>query len=64
MTKFSEFVSGSEKPERPKGMEISGSFGCQTCYEQCDEAEYFMVEKILKWKCSEGHISYVEEFVL
>lgn len=46
----------------PRGMEISGSFGCQVCFEQCDDAEYFRIEKILKWTCSEGHVSYVEEF--
>ena len=64
MTKFSEFVNNSQKEEAPKGLEISGAFGCQTCHEQCDDAEYFPIEKILKWKCSEGHISYVEDFVL
>ena len=62
--KFSEFIAQTPQAEAPKGMEISGSFGCQTCYTQCDEAEYFSVEKILKWTCPDGHISYVEEFVL
>jgi hypothetical protein len=64
MTKFSEFVAKTQDVEAPKGMEISGAFGCQTCREQCDDAEYFRIEKILKWKCSEGHISYIEDFEL
>jgi len=64
MTKFSDFVAQSQAEEAPKGMDISGAFGCQTCHEQCDDAQYFNVEKILKWTCSKGHISYVEDFVL
>lgn len=62
--KFGEFVAQSQAEETPKGELIEGGFMCQTCHEQCDDAEYFRIEKILKWKCSEGHISYVEEFVL
>ena len=62
--KFSEFVSQSQDAEKPVGIPIDGGFGCQVCHEHVDVAEYFNVEKILKWKCSEGHISYVEDFVL
>jgi hypothetical protein len=62
--KFSDFVAQEQEAEAPKGMVIDGGFSCQECFEQVDEAEYFRLEKILKWKCSEGHISYVEEFVL
>lgn len=62
--KFSDFVAQSQEAEAPKGMPIDGGFSCQTCYEQVDEAEYFRMEKILRWKCSEGHVSYVEEFIL
>lgn len=61
--KFNEFI-GQPKDEAPKGMEIDGSFGCQVCYEQVEEAEYFQVERILKWKCSQGHVSFIEDFVL
>lgn len=64
MTKFSEFVAQTQAAETPEGMEISGAFGCQTCHEQVDDAEYFNIEKILKWKCSQGHVSYIEDFVL
>jgi hypothetical protein len=64
MTKFSDFVAQTQEEEAPKGIHVDGAFGCQTCYEQCDDAEYFRVEKILKWTCSEGHVSYVEDFVL
>jgi hypothetical protein len=62
--KFSDFLSQTHQQEAPKGIEIDGAFGCQTCYEQCDIAEYFAVEKILKWRCSENHLSYIEDFYL
>ncbi|XAO35260.1 hypothetical protein SEA_FRANCOB_64 [Streptomyces phage Francob] len=62
--KFSDFVAQSQEAEKPQGTPVDGGFSCMTCYEQVDEAEYFRVEKILKWKCSEGHVSYVEEFIL
>jgi hypothetical protein len=62
--KFSDFVGQTSKTEVPKGAIVEGGFSCQECYEQVDEAEYFRIEKILKWKCSEGHVSYVEEFTL
>jgi hypothetical protein len=64
MSKFSDFVAKTQQDEAPKGMEIDGAFGCQTCFEQCDIAEYFGLERILKWKCSLGHISYIEDFYL
>jgi hypothetical protein len=64
MTKFSDFVAQTQKEEAPEGMEISGAFCCQTCNEQCDEAEYFRIEKILRWKCPDGHISYIEDFII
>lgn len=63
--KFSEFSKNTEKTEAPEPtMVIDGSFGCQTCNFCCDEADYFMNERILRWKCPEGHVSYIEEFSL
>lgn len=64
MTKFSEFVAQTQAEEKPKGMEIDGTFACQMCNEHCDSAEYFRIEKILKWTCSERHVSYIEDFAL
>lgn len=45
-------------------LEVPGSFGCQICYEQVDGAEYFQVSRVLRWKCSQGHISLIEKFDL
>ncbi len=50
--------------EPPKGMVLDISAHCQICFESVDEAEYFPIEKILKWKCSKAHISFIEEFKL
>jgi len=63
--KFDEFVSKTKtEPERPEGVAISGTFGCQSCFDMVPEAEYFQMEKILRWKCQNGHISYIENWVL
>lgn len=45
-------------------MTIEGSFGCQFCFEQVGDATYYAVQKLLKWTCSEGHVSFVEDFSL
>lgn len=60
--KFSEFIAKTPQQEAPKGEVMYLSLGCQSCAEQCEEAEFFQAEKILKWTCSEGHISYIEDW--
>ena len=63
--KFSEFGKEAGSPKAPEPtLVIDGTFGCQTCDLTCDEAEYFQPEKILRWKCAEGHVSFIEEFRL
>lgn len=65
VSKFSDFLnSQQQQPEPPTGMDIDGSFMCQFCPEQVDEATYFAIEKILLWKCSQGHKSFAEDFSL
>lgn len=48
----------------PSGVQLFGSFGCQNdgCLEEAEEAEYFADLKVLKWECSSGHKSKIEEF--
>lgn len=60
--KFSEFANS--KQAKPEGVVIDGTFGCQHCRDSADEAEYFPGEKILKWTCQDGHVSFIEEFSL
>ncbi len=66
MSKFSDFLEAQNggKKEPIKGELVQGTFGCQTCYEYMDDAEYFHLQKLLKWKCSSDHISFIEEFTL
>lgn len=62
--KFDEFLSKKAEEAKPEGTVIYGTFGCQSCFDMVDEAEYFQIEKILRWKCQSGHISYIENWVL
>ncbi len=62
MGKLEDFM---RKPgPAPKGETIDLDGMCQRCFENVDEAEYFYIEKLLKWVCSQGHVSYLEDFVL
>jgi hypothetical protein len=61
--KFEDFLKKNQE-EPAQGMEIGGSFSCQTCNETVDEAEWFQPEKILRWVCSAKHLSYIEGFSL
>lgn len=65
LMKFSEFIAKTEpSQEAPKGEVLDLSLGCQTCMEQVSEAEYFQQQRILKWTCSQGHLSYIEDWSL
>jgi len=63
LTKFDEFLKAQAKTPTV-GMQIDGSFQCQVCREETDIAEYFHRERLLRWKCPEGHLSYIEEMTL
>ena len=60
------FLQPPNKPvdEAPRGVLIDGTFACMTCDEMCDEAEYFPVDKILVWVCTQEHRSAIENFSL
>jgi len=63
MSKFDEFMK-RPAPSRPKGQEIGGSFQCQVCFDEAEIAEYHNRERLLIWRCAEGHESFIEEFRL
>lgn len=63
MTKLADFMQGQETTPK-KGMEVDCDVQCQICHEYVDGAEYFVVERLLKWKCSQGHTSFIEDFRL
>jgi hypothetical protein len=57
---------GDKKQRFPKGEEVEGTFSCQKrgCYERATVATYFDKEKLITWKCPEGHINSIEDFRL
>lgn len=57
---------GKPRLENPQGEEVTGAFSCQErgCYEVARSARYLEEVKLLTWKCSDGHISKIEGFVI
>lgn len=54
------------KQPDPKKMaydEWGGQFSCQTrdCYEVSDVARYYNKQRVLAWKCANGHVSKIED---
>lgn len=59
-------ISSESKQEAPANFTqtIEGTFVCQTCFEDVGEAKLFRAEQLLMWTCSDGHKSWVEDFIL
>ena len=38
---------------------VGGTFVCQECNEECENASHYVKEEKLKWTCSKGHVSSV-----
>lgn len=57
---------GRPRLKEPEGEEVTGAFSCQErgCYSTVTTARYLEEVKVLTWKCSEGHISKIEGFVI
>jgi hypothetical protein len=55
---------GRTAPEDIFWEEVGGAFSCQEpgCYNVSGEAKYADEEKLLTWKCTDGHISKIEGF--
>lgn len=54
---------GSKAPLKVEYDEWGGAFSCQTqgCYNVESIARYLKAERILTWKCKDGHISRIED---
>jgi hypothetical protein len=52
------------KDLHPLSVKIDGVFTCQMCPLEVEEADYFVADGVLKWKCAEGHLSFAENFRL
>lgn len=57
-----EEMFGEPAGEKPAGVPIDGAFLCHYCNESCDEAQWYMAQKLLVWKCICGKQSYIEDF--
>jgi hypothetical protein len=66
MSKLSELVEAQQRESVPAqaGMKIDVCANCSVCYRDVDEAEYFSSHRVLKYVCSDGHVSYLEDFNL
>jgi len=67
LSKFDDFMKASPQKTTPAdqtGELVGGSFQCQRCYVEVEEAEYFHRERLLLWLCPEGHTSHIEDIVL
>ena len=66
MTFISPFDSLGEniRASEAKWELYTGSFACQQqdCWKVASEAKFFPKEKLLTWKCSDGHISRIEDY--
>lgn len=40
---------------------VDGTFECEACGEYVSTARFFRLDKILTWKCSQEHLSYLQE---
>lgn len=65
MSRFDE-VFGKDREPAPgvKGKPFYGSFRCQSCDLDVEEAEWFVGEGILIWTCEQKHRSFMENFRL
>lgn len=50
--------------DEPTGVVFDGAFSCHGCDETVDEATWYERQKLLVWKCSQGHVSQIDEFTL
>lgn len=64
MTKNWERFQNQNQPDgdKPQGREIGGMYQCQFCPVYVTEATYYPTDGVLRYKCSEGHVSFLENF--
>lgn len=59
--KFAEHLEQSKARYEPN---VQGAFDCQICDEYVGEAYHDREHQMLVWKCSQGHASYLGDFIL
>lgn len=63
MSNYSKLFEKPDK-EKPEMRPIGGSFECQVCGVDVDDARYYPTESLLVWECPENHKSHIEGFDL
>lgn len=59
---FDDLIKKGQSSEAAPRFElIEGSFGCDYCWEICDQAEYYKADKRLIYK-HDDHVTIVEGF--
>lgn len=63
MGEFDAIANSAESKMAPEP-NVVGTFQCQVCSAVTHEAFYDNIDKILVWKCNDGHKSIIEELSL
>lgn len=55
---------GKPRNSQDEWEDVSGAFACQErgCYDTVREAKYHDKQRLLTWKCKDGHTNKVEDF--
>jgi hypothetical protein len=57
-----QFLQRIQQEESADYIDWFATVHCQTCDEYVEEQRYYMLDKVLWWKCSLGHPSMIENF--
>ena len=47
---------------KPEGREVGGCYQCQFCPKFVYTATYYPLDLVLKYRCEDGHLSFIEDF--
>lgn len=63
MSNWQNFKKATEEGDnKPPFRTIDGTFLCHECRALVTEADYFATDSVLRWKCSNDHVSFLENF--
>jgi hypothetical protein len=62
MSRYDDILGNKGNGPKPVGKKVYLDLTCQVCYKEVLEQEYFPQEGILRYKCEDGHPSFMEDF--
>lgn len=63
MSTWEEFKKRQTPDEaKPVGREIQGTYRCQLCNDFVFKATYYPNDSILKYRCVNDHVNFIEDF--